>query len=162
MESIASASCIEVLSNQHLYFCLSRGLVDRNKVPVAVFELVQLLTEFLDPIIVIVIETLFLLLSVCVLFGLSCPVLGRVSWVIVVGYGFCREAGRHISVHCPEFSFASTLARCGLRRWLSWRFVRCLIVVPVISSTNGILHFDNQCAGLCHSCSILGRRRGVG
>ena len=47
-----------------------------------------------------------------------------------------------------------------LAEMLSFR-ARCSVFVAVsaVSSQDGLVHFDSQCAGLFHSGSSLGRRR---
>ena len=144
MACFAVSCCCERVSLSRypkLLFLLPPSLVDRNKLPVTVIELVQLLvcSWILSSL---VSERVFFF----VLFGLLCCVLGRVSLVLVVGCGcVVKLVGTSPSI----------LAKCGRRRRVSWRLVRCLIVVSVVSSQNDLLRSNNQRAGLFHSGSSV-------
>ena len=74
-----------------------------------------------------VIVSELMLLSLCVLFELSCCVLGCVAgrcWLQV-----CCEADRYISMHCSEFASSLSLALDGLCcRGVGWGWSCCGVV----------------------------------
>ena len=112
---------------------LAPSTVGRDKVPVTVFEPVQLLDEFLDPVIASQRSCVLLGHRDCdrvVFFAVDSL---RVVWVVVLCAGssvvrsrcwmwLCREADRHLSVRCSECSSSSTLA---LLFWQGVGVVRC-------------------------------------